>query len=111
MLRDQFAAVGGLSRLGLLLVDEDRRWAATPTGVPRVRPYTPRHIAKALQISVAASVGWDPEAAEVYSHGARKPRKFESSGLLRSYRAGAASIHSILATNQAALAPTIGGRA
>ena len=72
-LRDQFAAVGGLSRLGLLLVDEDRRWPTMPTGVPRVRPYPPRHIAKALQISVTAAVGWDPEAAEVYSHGARKP--------------------------------------
>src|SRR3990170_3339110 len=38
MLRDQFAAVGGLSRLGVLRVDEDRRWPAMPTGVPRVRP-------------------------------------------------------------------------
>ncbi|MFC7360177.1 hypothetical protein [Nocardioides astragali] len=115
MLRDQFAAVGGLSRLGLLLVDEDRRWPAMPTGVPRVRPYTPRHIAKALQISVAASVGWDPEAAEVYSHGARKPRKFESSDLVRSYRTGASLIHSVLTSNQAALAHptpfTSGGRA
>ena len=82
-----------------------------PSVVPRVRPYTARQIAKALQIPVVASVDWDPEAAEVYSHGARKPRKFESSGLLRSYRASAASIHSILAANQAALAPTIGGRA
>lgn len=82
-----------------------------PTGVPRVRPYTPRHIAKALQISVAASVGWDPEAAEVYSHGARKPRKFESSDLVRSYRTGASLIHSVLTSNQAALAHPIGGRA
>ena len=30
-LREQFAAVGGLSRLGLLLVDEDRRWSGMPT--------------------------------------------------------------------------------
>ena len=77
-----------------------------PSVVPRVRPYTARQIAKALQIPVLASVEWDPGAAEVYSHGARKPRKFESSGLLRSYRASAASIHSVLAANQAALAPT-----
>ena len=82
-----------------------------PAVVRRVRPYTARQIAKALQIPVVASVDWDSEVAEVYSHGARKPRKFESSSLLRSYRAGAASIHSILATNQASLAPTIGGRA
>jgi hypothetical protein len=110
-LRDQFAAVGGLSRLGVLLVDEDRRWPSMPTGVARVRPYTPRHIAKALQIPVVASVDWEPEAAEVYSHGARKPRKFESSGLLRGYRASTAAIHSILGANQAALAATNGGHA
>ena len=59
---------------------------------------------------MVASVDWDPEVAEVYSHGARKPRKFESSGLLRSYRAAGASIGSILTANQAALAATMGGR-
>ena len=109
-LRGQFGAVGGLSRLGVLLVDEERRWPTVPTGA-RVRPYTARHIAKALQIPVVASVDWEPESAEVYSHGARKPRKFESSGLLRGYRASAAAIHSILGANQAALAPTNGGHA
>jgi len=115
-LRDQFATVGGLSRLGALLIDEAGRWPTVPTVpavstvVPRVRPYTARQIAKALQIPVVASVDWDPDVAEVYSHGARKPRKFESSGLLRSYRAGAASIHSILAANRAALTPTRGDR-
>jgi hypothetical protein len=109
-LRGQFAAVGGLSRLGVLLVDEERRWPAVPTGA-RVRPYTARHIAKALQIPVVASVDWEPEVAEVYSHGARKPRKFESSGLLRGYRASTAAVQSILGANQAALAPTNGGHA
>ncbi|MBM0127927.1 MinD/ParA family ATP-binding protein [Pimelobacter simplex] len=109
-LRTQFAGVGGLSRLGVLVVDEERRWPAMPTGA-RVRPYSARHIAKALQIPVVASVEWEPEVAEVYSHGARKPRKFESSGLLRGYRASAAAIQSILGANQAALAPTNGGHA
>ena len=109
-LRAQFAAVGGLSRRGVLLVNEERRWPAVPTGA-RVRPYTPRHIAKALQIPVVSSVDWEPDVAEVYSHGARKPRKFESSALLRGYRASAAAIHSILGANQAALAPTNGGHA
>src|SRR3546814_407228 len=42
-LRGQFGAVGGLSRLGVLLVDEERRWPTVPTGA-RVRPYTARHI-------------------------------------------------------------------
>jgi len=110
VLRDQFSTVGGLSRLGALLVDEGGRWPAVPSVVPRVRPYTARQIAKALQIPVLASVEWNPEVAEVYSHGARKPRKFESSGLLRSYRASAASIHSLLVANQAALAPMMGNR-
>ncbi|MDN4175259.1 hypothetical protein QWY28_20000 [Nocardioides sp. SOB77] len=108
-LRTQFAGVGGLSRLGVLLVDEERRWPM-PTGA-RVRPYSARHIAKALQLPVVASVEWEPEVAEVYSHGARKPRKFESSGLLRGYRASAAAIQSIIGANQAALAPTNGGHA
>ncbi|WP_067429088.1 hypothetical protein [Nocardioides jensenii] len=109
-LREQFVTVAGLPRLGALLVDEDGRWPTVPAVVPRVRPYTARQVAKALQIPVVASIDWDPEVAEVYSHGARKPRKFESSSLLRSYRAAAASIGSILAANQASLAPTIGGR-
>jgi hypothetical protein len=56
-------------------------------------------------------VDWEPEAAEVYSHGARRPRKFETSGLLRGYRASAVAIHSILGANQATLEHTIGGRA
>ena len=109
-LRAQFAAVGGLSRLGGFLVDDERRWPSLPTGA-RVRPYTARHIAKALQIPVVASVDWEPEVAEVYSHGARKPRKFESSGLRRGYRGSTAAIQSILGANQAALAPTNGGHA
>jgi hypothetical protein len=91
-------------------VDEERRWPSLPTGA-RVRPYTARHIAKALQIPVVASVDWEPEVAEVYSHGARKPRKFESSGLRRGYRGSTAAIQSILGANQAALAPTNGGHA
>ena len=108
-LRDQFAAVGGLARLGVLLVDEAGRWPALPSVVPRVRPYAARQVGNALQIPVVASVDWDPEAAEVYSHGCRQPRKFETSGLVRSYRAGVSSISSILAANQAALTTMIGG--
>ncbi len=108
-LRHRFSTVGGLSRLGVLLVDEDGRWPAVPSVVPRVRPYTARQIAQALQIPVVASVEWDPGAAEVYSHGAREPRKFASSALVRSYRSSAASAQSILAANRAALAPTSRG--
>ncbi len=102
-LSDQFAAVGGPSRLGLLLVDEGRRWPAIPTGA-RVRPYSARDLAKALQIPVVASIDWEPEVAEVYSHGARKPRNFESSDLMRSYRTATSLIQSVLTSNHAALA-------
>ena len=50
--------------------------------------------------------------AEVYSHGTRKPRKFESSGLVRSYRAGARPIHSVLSLQPGRPRPhTSGGRA
>jgi hypothetical protein len=80
-----------------------------------VRPFSARHIAKALQIPTVTSIEWEPEVAEVYSHGARKPRKFESSDLMRSYRTATSLIHAALTSNQAALAhPTpfpSGGRA
>lgn len=109
-LRGQFAAVGGASRLGVLLVDEARRWPSGPIGA-RVRPYPARHVAKALQLPVIASVDFEPEVAEVYSHGARAPRKVEASGLLRGYRASAAAIQTILDANKAALGPTSGGHA
>lgn len=105
-LREKFAAVGGLSRLGALMLDESDRWPALPTGVPRVRPYNARQVAKALEIPVVAQISWDPAAAEVYSHGARKPRKFDTSPLLRSYQATAAAISQVLAANQAQLATT-----
>ena len=109
-LRDQFAMVGGLSRLGVLVIDESGRWPTMPSVVPRVRLYTARQIAKALEMPVLASVDWDLEVAAVYSHGARTPRKFDSSDLVRSYRASVASIQSILTANQVALTPTLGGR-
>jgi hypothetical protein len=109
-LRDRFADAGGQSRLGTFLIDEDQRWPARPNPIPRVRPYNSRQIAKALQIPVVASVGWEPEVAEVYSHGAREPRKFETSGLVRSYRAAAGAINTVLQTNRATFATNVGGQ-
>lgn len=110
-LRDEFGIVAGLSRLGALVVDEGARWPVAPSLVPRVRPYSPRQIAKALRVPVVATVEWNSEVAEVYSHGARRPRKFETSGLLRGYRAAAASIEALLAANRTALVSTAGAPA
>lgn len=103
-LRAQFASVGGLSRLGSVVVDESGRWPVASSIVPRVRPYSARQIAKALDVPALACLPWEPEVAEVFSHGARRPRKFETSTLLRAYRAAAESIAATLAANQTALA-------
>jgi hypothetical protein len=109
-LRTEFAATAGASRLGVLTVDEDHRWPILPAVVPRVRPYTNRQIGKALELPVVASVEWAPEVAEVYSHGARQPRKFATSGLQSGYKAAADAISARIAANHAALTPTTGGR-
>ncbi|GAA5122593.1 hypothetical protein GCM10023339_41200 [Alloalcanivorax gelatiniphagus] len=109
-LRTDFAATGGASRLGAFTVDEDHRWPVLPTVVPRVRPYTNRQIGKALELPVVASVPWEPEVAEVYSHGARRPRKFATSGLQSSYKASADAISARIAANQAMLASATGDR-
>lgn len=76
----------------------------------RVRPYTNRQIGKALELPVVATVEWAPEVAEVYSHGARQPRKFATSGLQSSYKAAADAISARIAANHAALTPATGGR-
>lgn len=51
------------------------------------RPYSNREITKWLRIPVLADVQWDPLAAAVFSDGGVRPRRFDSSGLLRSLRA------------------------
>ncbi len=106
-LRAQFASVGGLSRLGCVVVDESGRWPVASSIVPRVRPYSSRQIAKALDVPSLACLPWEPGVAEVFSHGARRPRKFETSALLRAYRAAAESIGATLAANQTVLAQGI----
>lgn len=100
-LRDRFAEMGGLPRLGVLMVDEEQRWSARP--VRAVRPYSARQVTKAVGLPVVAAVDWEPRAAEVYSHGARPPRKFDTSGLIRGYRAAAAAVIAAIRANQADL--------
>jgi len=106
-LRANFESAGGTSRFEVLLVDETGRWPKLPGGgVPRVRPYTDRHVTKTLRLPVIAELPWAPEAAEVFSHGAKQPRKFQASSLSRAHRAAAAAISSTLRANTAGLAAT-----
>lgn len=114
MLREHFAAVGGIDRLGILTVD-DRHHGPTKTHMlPSVRPYTPRQIEKALAMPVVASLPWAPEVAEVYSHGARPPRKFAESVLVAGCRAASGAIAGHISTRATArhsiLTPTTAGR-
>ncbi|UFN45213.1 P-loop NTPase family protein [Nocardioides okcheonensis] len=105
-LREDFAALGGGHRTGILAVDERRRWPIQVDGIPPVRPYMPRQIEKALKLPVVSTLPWAPDAAAVYSHGARPPRKFAGSTLLASYRAAAGAITSHIAARPDLPKPT-----
>lgn len=111
-LRSSYDDAGGAHRFGVLLVDEAGRWPKMPTsrgggvGVPRVRPYNERQVAKTLQVPVVASLPWAPEGADVYSHGAKPPRKWQTSPLARAYLAAGGAVHARLDANAAGLAAT-----
>ncbi|MEJ7833255.1 MAG: hypothetical protein WKF79_10090 [Nocardioides sp.] len=108
-LRDSFENAGSAHCFGVLLVDEAGRWPKTPAskgggvGVPRIRPYNERQVAKTLQVPVVASLPWAPEGADYYSHGAKPPRKWETSALARAYQAAAEAIRARLDANAAGL--------
>lgn len=96
-LRTGFERVGGRSSLGLLLVGEGE-------------PYSARDVQKVLQIPVTASLAWDPAAADVFAKGAKAPRRFDSSRLVRSLAAGQTAIQAAVAANRDQLATrTVGG--
>ena len=96
-LRTGFERVGGASSLGLLLVGEGK-------------PYSARDVRKVLQIPVTASLAWGQEAADVFAKGAKAPRRFDSSQLVRSLRAGRTSIQSAVAANREQLVAFSAGR-
>ena len=116
-LRTSFEDAGGPHRFGVLLIDESGRWPKTGTrgnrissggartgiGVPRVRPYTDRQVAKTLQTSVIASLPWAPEGADYYSHGAKPPRRWQTSPLTRAYQAAGEAIRARLDANATGL--------
>ncbi|MGW2841895.1 hypothetical protein ACWCWD_29420 [Streptomyces sp. NPDC001493] len=93
-LREQ---VGSTPELGLLLVDRG--------------PYSREEVQKHLGADVVAVMPWRPEEAEVLSDGARQPRKFESSALMRSARSSAERLVQVLAARTARLgSPGLDGR-
>ena len=103
-LRSSFDGAGVAHRLGVLIVDEAGRWPKlSGGGVPRLRPYNDRHVAKTLELPVVASLPWAPEGADHYSHGARPPRRWDHSALMRAYQAAAGAVSAQLETNAAGL--------
>lgn len=91
-LRDDFETAGTSANLGLLLVGEGR-------------PYAAAEVAKVMGLPVVADIAWDPPAANVFSHGANPPRRFDSGPFVRSLRAARAAIEGKVAANRAAFAP------
>ena len=60
------------------------------------RPYAAGEIGKALGLPVVADIATDPQAAAHLSDGAHRPRRFESSALVRSIRGAANALATTL---------------
>ena len=86
-LREEFLTAGGQQALGSLLVGQGR-------------PYGAGEVAAVLQIPVFGAVAWDPDSAQVFSHGRQPGRRFGSSKLSRSLRATASALTSRLTANR-----------
>ena len=70
------------------------------------QPYSANEISQALQTPVAASLAWDPLAADVYAYGATPHRRHENSALLRSLRASHDPLLQLLNQRALQLRPT-----
>jgi len=81
----------GADALGLLLVGEGQ-------------PYNAREIQTFTGTPVISAIGWDPVHAEVFSRGATA-RKLDTSTLVRSVRAAASTIQSLIASRRDRLNP------
>lgn len=97
-LRTGFERVGGVSALSLMLVGEGR-------------PYSAREVRKVLQIPVAASLPWDPDAAAVFASGLTAPRRFGSSALVRGLTAASAAVQAAVVANREQLVAVGAGSA
>lgn len=89
-LRESFTRVGAVDSLGVLVVGQGK-------------PYDNREVTKVLDRPVMANVAWDPAAAEVYSNGAKPPRKFDTSALAKSLRAAVQSTRASVTRSRAQL--------
>lgn len=84
---DDFERFGASSSLGVLMVGEGD-------------PYRAREVRSVLRIPVAASLAWDPAAARVFSRGAKPPKRFDSSPLVRSLRAAQERLEAVVTHNR-----------
>ncbi len=89
-LRGGFEKVGGLTSLGLLMVGEGA-------------PYRAREVQKVLELPVTAALAWDPPTAEVFAKGAKAPKRFAGSPLVRSLAAARQAIEGTIAANREAI--------
>ena len=89
-LRTRFAEHGASARLGMMIVQDTPR---------RVQSYGDGQVARSLQLPVLASLPYDKDVAEVYSHGSRPPKNFETSGLVKAYAASAEALRMVHAGN------------
>lgn len=94
-LREDFGRAAAAANLGVLVVGQGQ-------------PYGTREVRKVLQIPVISTLAWDPVGAEVFSRGAKQPRRFESAPLPRSLRATLAAVQTVLTANRASLVGTPG---
>ncbi|GAA1988777.1 hypothetical protein GCM10009718_27950 [Isoptericola halotolerans] len=95
-LRQTFERGGALHNLGALLVGQGR-------------PYGSGEAAKVLGLPVVASLAWDPDTAQVYSHGAAPGRKFATAPLNKSLRAAVQAAQSTVGAVRSQLELAIEG--
>ncbi|WP_277211469.1 hypothetical protein [Isoptericola croceus] len=84
-LRSTFEQAGALPSLGALLVGAGR-------------PYGAGEAAKVLGLPIVSSLSWDPDTAQVYSHGTAPGRKFAGAPLNKSLRAAVQATQAAVAT-------------
>ncbi len=90
-LREELERIGSLPRLGTLLIGDGH-------------PYGAREVRKVLGLPVVSTLPWQAEAASVFSVGAKQPRKFDNSALVRGLRATCAAAQAVIASNRGDLA-------
>lgn len=104
------AIAGARARLNTLRTDLTEHGTG-PDGLALLvvgegQPYSANEISQALQTPVAASLAWDPLAADVYAYGATPHRRHENSALLRSLRASHDPLLQLLNQRALQLRPT-----